>query len=110
MSKRDNPGNFEQLVMLAVLRLGRNAYGMTVRDEIESNAKRKVTLGAVYTALDRLEQKGFVSSWTGEPTAERGGRAKRFFKIEATGQRALRASLAAAQALSEGLFAYGDSR
>ena len=85
-------GEFEQLVLLAVARLGEESYGVTVRREIEETADRPVSIGAVYRTLDRLEEKGFVSSWTGEPTAVRGGRAKRHFRLEEAGARALEAS------------------
>ena len=93
-------GEFEQLVLLALLRLGQNAYGMRIRREIEERANRRASLGAVYTTLDRLEAKGFVSSWVGEPTPERGGRAKKFFKIEAPGQAVLRQSVRASVSMT----------
>lgn len=83
-------GEFEQLVLLAVARLEDRGYGVTLRQEIEERAGRRCSLGAVYATLDRLEAKGFVSSWEGEPTAERGGRAKRLFRLEPLGARALR--------------------
>ncbi len=85
MTKRDYLGEFEQVVLLAVMRLGPSAYGVTVRREIEARTGRQVSLGAVYPTIDRLEAKGFLSSYTGKPTSERGGRAKRYFKIEAEG-------------------------
>lgn len=96
-------GSLEQIVMLAVLRLGGDAYGMTVRREIEARTGRDISIGAVYATLERLESKGYVSSFTGEPTAERGGRAKRHFRIEAPGQRALSASQDALRSMSAGL-------
>jgi PadR family transcriptional regulator len=96
-------GSLEQIVLLAVLRLGSVAYGMTVRREIEERTGREISIGAVYATLERLESKGYVSSFTGEPTAERGGRAKRHFKIEASGQRALSASQEALRNMSAGL-------
>ena len=96
-------GSLEQIVMLAVLRLGADAYGMTVRREIEERTGREISIGAVYATLERLESKGYVSSFTGEPTAERGGRAKRHFQIEAPGQRALGASQEALRSMSAGL-------
>lgn len=92
MSKGDYLGEFEQLVLLALVRLGANAYGMTVRREIEERAGRSVSIGAVYTTLDRMERKGYVSSFDGEATPERGGRAKRYFRIEAHGRRVLNES------------------
>ena len=82
-------GEFEQIALLALVRLRNNAYGMTVRREIEERAGRHVSIGAIYTTLERLEQKGLVSSHMGEATPERGGRAKRYYKIEAPGVRAL---------------------
>jgi len=89
MGTRKFLGEFEQLVLLAVLRLREDAYGMRIRFEIKERTNRSVSLGAIYTTLERLETKGFVSSWVGEPTPERGGRAKKFFKLEAAGQQAL---------------------
>ena len=92
MPRGDLLGSLEHIVLLALVRLGSHAYGMTVRQEIEERTGRNMSIGAVYATLERLEAKGYVSSFTGEPTAERGGRAKRHFQIEADGQRALRAS------------------
>jgi len=82
-------GPFEELVLLALIRLRDNAYGVTIRQEITKRTSKNVSLGAVYTTLDRLQGKGYVSSRWGEPTPERGGRAKRYFVIEAPGRRAL---------------------
>src|SRR5262249_486097 len=81
-------GGFESLLLLAILRLGEQAYGVTIRQELLERAHKDVAIGAIYTGLDRLEQKGFVESWLGEPTADRGGRAKRFYRITASGLRA----------------------
>jgi DNA-binding PadR family transcriptional regulator len=103
VGKGKNLGDFEQLVILAVLRLGDAAYGMTVRREIELNTERSVSLGAIYATLDRLEEKGFVSSTTGDGTPERRGRAKRFFRVEARGVRALKEALAALDRMREGI-------
>lgn len=100
---RDSLGDFEQLLLLAILRCGDDAYGITIRDEIENRACRSASLGAIYTALDRLEQKKFVSSWTGGATAERGGRAKRFYRVEAAGHAALRESLTATKRMTAGI-------
>ena len=72
MGKGDHLGEFEQLVLLAILRLEKDAYGMTVRRELEETARRKVTLGSVYGTLDRLEKKGLVRSWHTEPDPVRG--------------------------------------
>ena len=88
MPKGTYLGEFEQLVLLALLRLGDEAYAVTIRREIAERTGRDVSIGAIYATLDRLEQKGFVSSRRGDPTPERGGRAKRYFRIEATGLRA----------------------
>ena len=103
MPRGDFLGSLEQIVMLAVMRLGADAYGMTVRREIEERTGRQISIGAVYATLERLEAKGYVSSYTGEPTAERGGRAKRHFEIEADGHRALSESQNALKNMSEGL-------
>jgi len=92
MGKGEYLGEFEQLILLALVRLGNNAYGMTVRREIEERAERNVSIGAVYATLDRLEEKGYVTSHFGEATPERGGRAKRFFAISASGVYALNES------------------
>src|SRR5713101_4580416 len=89
MPGRDYLGEFEHLIVLALLRLEDRAYGVTVRQEIELRTKREVSIGAVYATLERLERKGYVSSRLGDPTPERGGRAKRYFQIEAPGVRAL---------------------
>lgn len=84
-------GQFEQLVLTAILALGGNAYGVTIHGEVEAlSAPRKAVLGAVYATLDRLEDKGLVSSWLSDPTPERGGRAKRHYRLEEAGRQALR--------------------
>jgi PadR family transcriptional regulator PadR len=82
-------GRFEEVVLLALLCLRENPYGVTIRREIAQRTGRDVSLGAVYTTLERLERKGYVKSRIGNPTPERGGRAKRYFWIEAAGRRAL---------------------
>lgn len=96
-------GEFEQGVLLAILRLRSEAYGVPIRHDLSERLGRAVSVGAIYTALERLEAKGFVSSWTGGATAERGGRAKRFYRIEAPGLRALDAARAANRNLWAGL-------
>ena len=83
-------GEFEQLVLLAVLRLGNHAYGVEIREEIERRTGRDVSYGAVYTTLDRLGTKGFVAFDLGESTPERGGRARKYFRVEPAGKAALR--------------------
>ncbi|MGH7047552.1 MAG: PadR family transcriptional regulator [Stellaceae bacterium] len=85
MSEIGKLGHFEEMVLRAVWRLGENAYGVTIRRELAERAGLERSVGAVYTTLERLESKGYVSSRMGEPTPERGGRAKRFFRIEAPG-------------------------
>ncbi len=92
MGKGNYLGEFEQIVLLAVLRLGKNAYGVTILEEIERRTGRSVMIGAVYATLDRLEIKRHISSRVGDPTPERGGRAKRFFKVTAQGSAALERS------------------
>ena len=79
-------------MLLAVARLEGEGYGITIRREIERQANREVTIGAVYATLTRLEEKGFAASWEGEPEARRGGRARRHFRIEPAGVRALQAA------------------
>jgi DNA-binding PadR family transcriptional regulator len=81
--------DFEELVLIAVARLGDDAYGVKIRRTIEEVGERFISIGAVYSTLERLEEKGLVSSWQGKPTAERGGRAKRFFRVEDVGLRAI---------------------
>jgi DNA-binding PadR family transcriptional regulator len=83
-------GEFELLVMLAVLRLGENAYGVPISREIEEQTGRDVAFGTVYATLERLQQKGYVRSHLGDATPERGGRAKRYFCVTATGLRTAR--------------------
>jgi DNA-binding PadR family transcriptional regulator len=83
-------GEFELLVMLAVIRLGDGAYGVPISREIERHTGRDVAFGTVYAALERLQSKGLVSSKMGEATPERGGRAKRYFRVTSTGLRTVR--------------------
>jgi PadR family transcriptional regulator PadR len=83
-------GEFELLVMLAVIRLGEGAYGVPIAREIEEQTGRNVAFGTVYATLERLQQKGFVGSNLGEATPERGGRAKRYFRVTPTGLRTVR--------------------
>lgn len=90
MGRGDHPGELEQMVLLSVLALGDDAYGMTIRRHLAEEGGRDVTPPTVYSALDRLESKGWVSSSLGEPTTERGGRAKRYFRVEPEGVAVLR--------------------
>jgi DNA-binding PadR family transcriptional regulator len=96
-------GEFEQVVLLAILRLGDEAYGVTVRDVIADRTNRRPTAGHLYTTLDRLEEKGLVASKFGDPTPQRGGRAKRYFKVTAKGVAALARAQQSYQRLMEGL-------
>lgn len=82
-------GGFEELVLLSVLRVGEDAYGVRIRQTVEEAVGRPISIGAIYVTLDRLERKGFVTSWKGEARPERGGRAKRYFKVNGAGVRAL---------------------
>jgi PadR family transcriptional regulator len=96
-------GGFEHLLLLAILRLEENAYGATVRRELIECADKDVAVGAIYTGLDRLEEKGFVESWMGEPTAKRGGRGKRIYRVTSAGRHALADMDRAVRRLSTGL-------
>lgn len=96
-------GEFEQLVLMAVVRLDRDAYGAAIRREIEGRTDRRLSISAVYTTLDRLEQKRCIRSWIGEPTAERGGRRRKHFALEPAGARALRAAYRAYTGMAAGL-------
>ena len=96
-------GEFEVVVLLAILRLGDQAYGTTVRDEIERRTGRAVSRGAVYITFERLEDKGLLKSAVGEPLPERGGRPRRFYRVSARGMKALRSSLGMLERMREGL-------
>jgi DNA-binding PadR family transcriptional regulator len=101
-SKGTALGDFEQLVLLGVLRLGEEAYGAAIRQEIHAKSGRDVSINAVYTTLDRLERKGLLRSWTGEPTAIRGGRRRKFYGLRPAGVTALRQSYRALTSMAEG--------
>ncbi|PYS57419.1 MAG: PadR family transcriptional regulator [Acidobacteria bacterium] len=103
MNNRRLLGGFESLLLLCVLRLGERAYGVTIRRELIERAGKDVAVGAIYTGLDRLAKKGLVESWQGEPTAERGGRAKRFYRVTAAGLEAVNHKQRAMQGLLDGL-------
>lgn len=91
MKNTINLGDFEQILLLAILRLEETgAYGVSIRNEIATHTRRNPTPGAIYTTLERLESKGLVTSETGEATAERGGRAKRYYSVTKPGRQALR--------------------
>jgi PadR family transcriptional regulator PadR len=96
-------GEFEQLVLIAIVRLGDDAYGATIRRDIEERTGRRLSISAVYTTLSRLEQKGCVRSWIGEPTPQRGGRRRKHFALQPLGGRALRSAYTAFGAMTAGL-------
>lgn len=104
---REYLGEFEHLVLLAVLRLADDAYGVPIRREITLRTRRELTVGSLYATLDRLESKGLLKSRTGDATPERGGRAKRYFRVTAAGLRMLKESRQVSNAMWEGLEAYG---
>ncbi|HEX4106408.1 MAG TPA: helix-turn-helix transcriptional regulator [Rhizomicrobium sp.] len=96
----DSLGQFEQLVLTAILALGDNAYGVTIHAKVEELSRpRKVARGAVYATLDRMEDKGLVASWLSDPTPERGGRSRRHYRLEKSGEKALREAAKTAQRL-----------
>ena len=99
----DTLGSFEQAVLLAILRLGENAYGVTIREEIIARTEREPSPGALYVTLDRLEEKGLVRSQFGDPTPQRGGRAKRFFSVSAKGVESVARAQRSYQRLMKGL-------
>jgi DNA-binding PadR family transcriptional regulator len=102
-------GEFEQIVLLAIIRLQDDAYAIPVREEIEAKTGRRVARGALYTALDRLEQKRYLRSRMSEPVAERGGRSRRYFTVTATGMAAVRSSRQALLRLWSGLEGHLES-
>ncbi|HEY8322273.1 MAG TPA: PadR family transcriptional regulator [Candidatus Baltobacteraceae bacterium] len=103
MAKGEFLGDFEQLVGLAIVRLGDAAYAVAIREEIGARTDRSVSIGAVYATLERLERKGYVRSRLGEATPERGGRAKRFVSLTPSGLAALRGSQRALRGMLEGV-------
>lgn len=96
-------GEFEQMVLLAIAHLREEAYAIPIVDEIERRTGRSVARAAVYITLRRLEEKGFVASWMGDPVPERGGKARRYVKLEAAGAKALREARSAADRMWQGL-------
>ena len=103
-------GEFEQVVLLAILSLRDEAYGVTIRREIAECTEREPAPGALYTTLDRLEEKGLVTSAYGDPTPKRGGRAKRYFTVTASGVRAVARAQRSYQRLMQGLTLPGAAR
>lgn len=98
-------GDFEQRILFALIRLGTDAYGVTIRGDIEARTGRAVSAGALYTALRRLETRGLVSSRLGEPTPERGGKRKRLYTVEPAGERALAEVYESLRLMANGLSA-----
>ena len=96
-------GDFEQLVLLGVLRLHDDAYGAAIRQEIHARSGRDVSINAVYTTLDRLEAKGLLRSWVGEPTPQRGGRRRKFYALSPAGITAMRQAYHAFRSMADGL-------
>lgn len=82
-------GEFEELVLLTVATLGKDAYGVSIKEDIETRTDRSISIGALHSTITRLEEKGFLQSWMGDPTQERGGRRKRFFELTQSGKVAL---------------------
>lgn len=103
-------GEFEQVVLLAILRLGDDAYGVTIRREITECTERDPAPGALYTTLDRLEEKGMATSRYGDPSPVRGGRARRYFTVTPPGVRAVAQAQRAYQRLLKGLVLPGGAR
>jgi DNA-binding PadR family transcriptional regulator len=98
MSPPATVGQFEQFVLTAILALGEDAYGVTIHAKVQELVQPKtVVLGAVYATLDRLEDKGLITSWLSDPTPERGGRSKRCYRLQSMGERALRDSVLSAR-------------
>jgi PadR family transcriptional regulator PadR len=96
-------GEFEYLLLTAAERLGEDAYGAAIRQEIEATTQRRCSIGALYTTLDRLESKGLLKTWMGDPTPQRGGRAKRMVRVTAKGIQAAAAFYNAVTRVSRGV-------
>jgi DNA-binding PadR family transcriptional regulator len=103
-------GDFEQLVLLGVLRLGDEAYGAAIRQEIHERSGRNVSINAVYTTLDRLEDKAMLRSWVGDPIAERGGRRRKFYALKPAGETALRQAYNAFRSMTRGFETHLESK
>ena len=101
--RHETLGEFEHCRLLAIVHLGDQAYGVTIRQEIENRTERDIAIGALYTSLDRLEQKGYLRSKMSDPTPQRGGRSKRYFTLTAAGAAALRQSRERLVRMWEGL-------
>lgn len=103
-----NLGEFEILTLAALVRLGGDAYGARIRDEIETRANRPVAIGQMYATLSRIEKKRYVCSYMGEGTAERGGRAKKYYEIKPVGRRLLEKSLIGIARISDGIIQWPE--
>lgn len=103
LSEKGPPNEFEELILLTLIRLGDSAYGVNIRTVMEQQLGRSVSIAGVYTALDRLECEGLVCSWVADPTPERGGRAKKYFRLEASGAEALLEKHKAMERLWDGI-------
>jgi PadR family transcriptional regulator PadR len=103
MKRGELLGSLEHIILLALVQLDGTAHGALIRREIQARTGRDISIGAVYATLDRLEHKEYVRSWTGAPTPERGGRAKRLFHLETAGLRALRVSEQTLRSMTVGL-------
>jgi PadR family transcriptional regulator, regulatory protein PadR len=103
MSITHSLAQFEQMVMAAILALEENAYGVTIHAKVEHLSSRKISLGAVYATLDRLEDKKFIVSWLSNPTKARGGRSRRHYRLEKSGTKALRESVQTARRVSDAI-------
>jgi PadR family transcriptional regulator PadR len=110
MARGDKLGDLEELALLAVLRLGNEADGSRVRRELAREADRKVSVSTVYVTLMRLEEKGYARSWKGEPTPERGGKARRYFEVSPEGVEELESRRAVRERMWSGVRAEADAR
>jgi len=108
MTAREGMSEIDQMVLLSLVRLGDSAYGVTIRSEIQERSKRPVSMAAVYSALDRLERKGLAVSRLSDPKPERGGRAKKYFKITPEGAAELREAKSSMDRMWEGLDVHPD--
>ncbi len=103
MTERSYLREFEQIVLLSVLRLGEDAYGGKIREDLEETAQRSVSIATIYVALSRLERRGFVRSWMSDPTPVRGGKSKKYYAVEAEGRRALQETKATLERMWKGV-------
>ena len=109
MTERSYLREFEQLVLLSVLRLGEDAYGARIQADLAEAANRSVSIATIYVALSRLEQRGLVRSWMSDPTPVRGGKAKKYYAVESEGKVALQEAKATLERMWEGTGAALDA-